>query len=337
MGDVALTVPVIRAAAEANPEDRFTLVTRPFFAPFFEGIDNLELIFPDLKKKHKGFIGLTKFFIELNTQKNWDIILDLHDVIRTRIWRALFRLSLKKVFIIDKGRKEKKEILKNRLQTPLKHVTERYLDVFRKAKIQTAPLQPKSIIPTPELKEKANKLISTLSAKGNKNIGIAPFAMHAPKMWDLDNCQRLMDLIQEKYQATFFLFGGGPKETEKLSKLEDKEKGRFNMAGKIPFDQEIALISSLDLMIAMDSSNMHISALTGIKTFSIWGGTDPIFGFSAFGQPKEYSIHIPEGKLHCRPCSVYGGKPCSQDEILCMKYVTPSLVMNVIESQGGLS
>ncbi|QZT37051.1 glycosyltransferase family 9 protein [Halosquirtibacter xylanolyticus] len=336
MGDVALTVPVIRAAAEANPESKFTLVTRPFFAPFFEGIENLELVFPDLKGKHKGFLGLIKFYFELQVQKKWDVILDLHDVLRTRVWRSLFRFAGKPVYVIDKGRKEKKDILLRKSDTPLKHVTERYLDVFRKAKIETAPLKIASIIPSSNVKEKARRQLAELCLKGSKSIGIAPFAMHAPKMWGLDNCHKLMDLIQEKYNVTFFLFGGGSEEVEKLSRLEDKKRGRFSMAGKIPFQDEIAFISCLDLMIAMDSSNMHLGALTGTKTVSIWGGTDPVFGFSAFGQPKEYSIHIPEGKLACRPCSVYGGKPCSQEEILCMKYVTPSLVLNVLEEQGVL-
>ncbi|MDC1107145.1 glycosyltransferase family 9 protein [Prolixibacteraceae bacterium] len=336
MGDVALTVPVIRAATEANPQSKFTLVTRPFFAPFFEGIENLELVFPDLKGKNKGFWGLVKFYFELQTLQKWDVVLDLHDVLRTRVWRSLFRIAGKPIYVIDKGRKEKKDILLRKSEIPLKHVTERYLDVFRKAKIETEPLKIASIIPSSNIKERARRQLAELALKGSKTIGLAPFAMHAPKMWGLDNSRELMDLIQEKYNVTFFLFGGGKEEIEKLTQLEDKKKGRFCMAGKIPFQEEIAFISCLDLMIAMDSSNMHLAALSGTKTVSIWGGTDPVFGFSAFGQPKEYNIHIPKGKLKCRPCSVYGGKPCSQDEVLCMKYVTPSLVLNVLEEQEVL-
>ncbi|QZE14820.1 glycosyltransferase family 9 protein [Halosquirtibacter laminarini] len=336
MGDVALTVPIIRAAAEANPQDHFTLVTRPFFAPFFEGIENLSLVFPDLKGKHKGTLGLIKFFFELKAQKRWDIVLDLHDVIRTRIWRTLFRLNRTSVFIIDKGREEKKKILKRKSSTPLKHVTERYLEVFHKAKIQTAPLEVTAIRPNPMAKEKARKLLSKWGTKNDIFIGIAPFAMHDPKMWGIENCRKLMDLVQQKYQVKFLLFGGGKEETTQLEALHNEHDGRFNMAGKYSFAEEIAMISSLDIMIAMDSSNMHIAALTGTKTISIWGGTDPIFGFSAFGQPEAYSIHIPHGKLKCRPCSIYGAKPCSEEEIFCMKYVTPSLVLNRLEEQGLL-
>ena len=59
-----------------------------------------------------------------------------------------------------------------------------------------------------------------------------------------------------------------------------------NIAGTLTLDEELALMSRLDLMIAMDSSNMHMAALAGTKVISIWGGTDPLTGFGAWMQPE---------------------------------------------------
>ena len=84
------------------------------------------------------------------------------------------------------------------------------------------------------------------------------------------------------------------------------------------------MIRMLDLMIAMDSSNMHLASLSGIRTISIWGGTHPAFGFSAIGQPDEYHIQPPEGILTCRPCSVFGGKKCIYPTIRCMELIRAS-------------
>src|SRR5665647_2752032 len=81
------------------------------------------------------------------------------------------------------------------------------------------------------------------------------------------------------------------------------------------------MIRMLDLMIAMDSSNMHLASLSGVRTISIWGGTHPAFGFSALGQPDEYHIQPPEGILTCRPCSVFGGKPCIYPTPSCMELI----------------
>jgi ADP-heptose:LPS heptosyltransferase len=89
-------------------------------------------------------------------------------------------------------------------------------------------------------------------------------------------------------------------------------------------------MSRLELMIAMDSSNMHMAALIGTKVISIWGGTDPLGGFAAWMQPDSFSIRIPVEELTCRPCTIYG-KGETKNDFACMKLLTPELVFNRIE------
>jgi ADP-heptose:LPS heptosyltransferase len=60
MGDVAMTVPVIRALINQHKDVRVTVVSRPFFKPFFKGIDRLDFFSVDVKKRHKGFRGLIR-------------------------------------------------------------------------------------------------------------------------------------------------------------------------------------------------------------------------------------------------------------------------------------
>jgi len=331
MGDVALTIPVIRAASAANPDLSFTIVTRPFFAPFFEGIPNLYLFFPDLQKRHKGFKGLFRLFLDLHALKKWEAVLDLHSVLRTHIVSNFFFLSGRKVYRIDKGRKEKKRLIKTKQIATLKHSTQRYADVFFKAGIPLNDFFPKNIIPSTKTLEAANKFLASSNSGTGVKIGIAPFAKHDPKIWGVENFTKLIQLISTKYTADFFLFGGGKEEIEKLSELSQSGTNIHMVAGKLKFDEEIALISILDFMISMDSSNMHIAALTGIPTISIWGGTHPAFGFSAFGQPQEYSLQVPNNFLSCRPCSVFGNIPCIQNEKLCMKAISPDLVLTQLE------
>ena len=103
------------------------------------------------------------------------------------------------------------------------------------------------------------------------------------------------------------------------------------LAGKLNLDEELALMSRLDLMIAMDSSNMHMAALTGTKVISIWGGTDPLTGFGAWMQPEDYSIRIPVDELTCRPCTIYGKGECRRGDFACMNWLTPEMVFRKIE------
>ena len=85
MGDVALTVPVIRNVIESNSDLHITLVTRPFFAPFFFGIPRLKLYFPKLEERHKGLKGLYRLYKDLKELGPFGEVIDLHAVLRTRI------------------------------------------------------------------------------------------------------------------------------------------------------------------------------------------------------------------------------------------------------------
>ena len=85
---------------------------------------------------------------------------------------------------------------------------------------------------------------------------------------------------------------------------------------------EIALMNYLDLMICVDSSNMHLAALTGTNLLSIWGGTHPYAGFGPYGYPKENVLQISREELPCRPCSVYGKATCHLGDFACLTRIT---------------
>ena len=109
MGDVAMTVPVLRALVLQYPEVKITVVSRPFFQPFFDGIPNVSFFAFDEKERHKGFLGLLRLFQDLRTLPI-DAFADLHNVLRSQVIRKLFALSGKKVAAVNKGRAGKKEL-----------------------------------------------------------------------------------------------------------------------------------------------------------------------------------------------------------------------------------
>ena len=57
MGDVAMTVPVLKAFTAQHPTVKVTVVTRAFFQPFFSDIKNVEVYAADLNGKHKGIFA----------------------------------------------------------------------------------------------------------------------------------------------------------------------------------------------------------------------------------------------------------------------------------------
>jgi ADP-heptose:LPS heptosyltransferase len=336
MGDVALTAPVVKAMRTTYPDIEIVLLTREAFRPFFRQVRGLSLFHPDLKNRHSGIIGIFMLFRDIKAEGNIDYVIDLHDVLRSKILRFFFRLSGVKIAVINKGKGEKRSVIKGRIRTKLKHSVERYCDVFAAAGFPVNPGNGPWIIPS--LQAGAEASLMTLTP-GVLNIGVAPYAKHKLKMWPEENMARLLKMISSKHKTRFWLFAG-KEEKEKLTVLQSDVPDSVIVAGNFSLDEELAIMSRLDFMIAMDSSNMHMAALVGTKTISIWGGTDPLTGFGAWGQPEEHFIGIPHDELDCRPCTIFGKGECRRGDHACMNWLTPERVFEKFENlpavQAGL-
>jgi len=120
----------------------------------------------------------------------------------------------------------------------------------------------------------------------------------------------LMETVIESLSKSFkvFLFGGGEKEIKALNQFGQRFNNVVNLAGKLTIEEEMDVISNLDVMLSMDSGNAHLSAMLGVKTVTIWGVTHPFAGFAPFNQPKDYALLANRDLYPQIPTSVYGHK-----------------------------
>jgi ADP-heptose:LPS heptosyltransferase len=142
----------------------------------------------------------------------------------------------------------------------------------------------------------------------NKLIGIAPFAQYDSKVYPLDLMQEVIDKLAENKNHKILLFGGGKKEIKILDSISKDKENVVVVAGKINFQQELQLISNLDVMLSMDSGNAHIAAMFGVKVITLWGATHPFAGFMPFNQPFENALTANRNLFPKIPTSVYGNK-----------------------------
>lgn len=326
MGDVAMTVPVIRAFIEQYPKVKITMVSRPFFKPFFSGIPNLTFFEIDLKIRHKGFFGLLRLFSDLK-QLEIDAVADLHNVLRSQIIRNLFALSGKKVAFTDKGRNDKKALTRaeDKVFKPVRSMIERHVETFKKLGFSVD-------LSNPNFPEKAilSDKILNISEEKNKYkwIGIAPFAQYESKVYPKDLMQTVITTLAKNNDYKTFLFGGN-KEIEILNAFAANKNNVVTIAGKLSFEEELQLISNLDVMLSMDSGNAHIAAMLGVNVITLWGATHPFAGFSPFNQPFENAVVSDRNKFPKLPTSVYGNKTVKgyQD---AMRTILPETVVEKI-------
>jgi len=317
-----MTVPVLRALTLKYPELRITVLTRAFFKPFFRDLENVDVFSADLKGQHKGVFGLYKLARALN-KKPFYMVADLHNVLRSKILKKF--ISCKRFISIDKGRKEKKLLTSGKVFKQLKTTHQRYADVFEGLgyKVDLSnPSFPKRVV----LSSKLQKLIGDNPIK---TIGIAPFAAHDGKMYPLNLMKDVIENLSKDYRVV--LFGGGKNESEILNQYENNFDNTVNLAGKVSLDEEMDVISNLDVMLSMDSGNAHIAAMLGVKVITIWGVTHPFAGFAPFNQPENNGLVANRTKFPLIPTSVYGNKyPDTYTEVAGS--MTPKMVVDKVKS-----
>jgi ADP-heptose:LPS heptosyltransferase len=332
LGDVAISVPLLQNLAEQYPEHQFVMLSLPSMAKLFERCpSNVSFQAVETKGKHKGPQGLVQLFRELDG-KNIDVVCDLHDTVRSHFLGLLFGLYRIPVFRINKERSKRRKLTRrqNKDFRQLRSSFQRYRDVFAKAGLSLTYFDayPK-MVPSPEGLLEFEPIFGK---KTNRWIGIAPFAKHQGKIYPVEQMEQVIARFANDGQFTVFLFGGGRDELARMNSWKEKYPS-LQIPGQIGLSKEIKLMSCLDIMLTMDSANMHLGSLAYTPVISIWGATHPYAGFYGLYQDERNMI---QADLSCRPCSVFGNKPCYRNDYACMNSISPEQIIQKLEKELGV-
>lgn len=338
LGDVAMTVPVIYSACRCWPDVRFVMVTRPSMTGIFVNAPaNLTVVGADVKGEYEGVGGLRRLALKLKADYSPDVFVDLHNVLRTRILGGFLRLKGVPAEHLVKPRAMRKALTRrrNKIMLPLTGQRERYREVFFKAGLPVEPVFNGLYGGREQAPAELYSAICSPKPKGEEWVGIAPFAAHRGKIYPPEMMEQVLARLQAESSAgrslRVFLFGGGGDEADILDGWAARYPVATSLAGKkYGFPAELALLNHLDALLSMDSANMHLGAIAGPPTLSIWGATHPYCGFKGWRQSDEATIQVP---LECRPCSVFGDKPCFRGDYLCLRAIKPEAVVNRILAQ----
>ena len=331
LGDVAMTVPVVYALAQQYPDVRITVLSRNFARPLFEDLlPNINFMEADLKREYHGITGLNSLYRRL-VAKQFTAIADLHSVLRSSYLRMRFNLDHYKVAHIDKHRKDRRRITsssnKQLIQLPTSF--QNYADVFARLGYPVN-VQFRSIFS--EDGGDMNLLPESLPRPtvGQPCIGIAPFAAHEGKIYPVRLMEQVVEQLLAKHpDARIYLFGKAQREDETFPKWCAAHPQCVYASQHLNnLRDELILMSHLQVMVSMDSANMHLASLVATPVVSVWGATHPFTGFMGWNQSPENAIQIP---LECRPCSIYGQKPCLRGDYACMRNIAPEQIVNRVE------
>ena len=160
------------------------------------------------------------------------------------------------------------------------------------------------------------------------------FAAHAGKVYPARLMRQVIDMTAARFpNARLFLFGRGPEEEKAFAEWCRDVPRCVSVSSHLEaMQQELILMSHLDLMLSMDSANMHLASIAGTPVVSVWGATHPAAGFMGWNQAADHAVQI---DLPCRPCSIYGNKPCARGDYACMKNITPEQIVERMALRHG--
>ena len=333
LGDVAMAVPVVYSLARQYPEIRITVLSRSYARALFEDLaPNVGFMEADVKREYKGIKGLNALYRRL-TAKQFTAIADLHNVLRSEFLRMRFNMGRYRVEHINKHRKGRRRITSalNKRLTQQPSSFQNYVEVFERlgysVNIQFTSIFHQgggdlNLLPA---------TFSSLTANHSPLIGIAPFAAHKGKVYPPALMREVIaQLTKQHPNARIFFFGRGAEEERYFNEWCQGFQQCIDTSQQLKsMREELILMSHLDVMLSMDSANMHLASLTGIPVVSIWGATHPYAGFMGWGQSWNNAIQT---EMDCRPCSIFGQKPCRFGDYPCLNNIKPETVIEKINT-----
>lgn len=330
IGDVVLSTPMFNAIKKCFPDSHLAVLVKPEAKEILQPLSFIdEILVIDKKNKHR-FLGMLSI-IKLIREKKFDVLLSPHQSFRT----GLISLFSGIPYRVGYTTSALSFVYHKKLIREKKYEIHRLLDFVKQS---ICPEMKYHInIPileeTEQSKNEAKKLLQNFVVKP---IAFACSSIWPTKRWVPWGFAELAGKLIEKYKCPVLLIGS--KEDYELSEYirnyakhilpEKTYKEIYNYCGKTNLITLYSLLKRCRLLVSNDSAPIHFGCAAKIPVVTILGPTTKELGYAPIADNT--AIVEVEG-LYCRPCGTHGGKKCPEKHFLCMKNITPDIILNKIE------
>ncbi len=300
LGDVVLATPLIRSLKEGLSSSHISFVGRSFIKDLLKDFD-VELIPFD-----KGLKESFELIKRLRREK-YQIAISPHISLRTALILYASGIPTR----IGFNRSEMPWLythkVKHRWHT---HEVDRNLELLKPIGVKTLQRMPILFVEEEEKEEVTKKFNLP-----KEFIVIAPFSNFVLKEWHLNGWKELMEYI-----SLPVIMVGMERDLEKSRQI----KSVINLVGKTSLRELMAIISLSKVVVACDSSPIHIANALGVPAISIYTATSPHYGF--YPLIGDYL----KPNLSCSPCSP-NPKRCKTGTYACLSAVEVKEVLEKLK------
>jgi heptosyltransferase II len=317
IGDVVLALPLFESARRSRPGAVIVGVVRPGCGNILENNPDVdEIVIWDKHGRDRGMPGIYRVAKRLSAL-GVETALVPHRSFRTGMMAFLSGAGERIGFSKGSG------ALFHSVRVPWRpgmHEVERNLELARAAGWICDGLRPR-IYP-----DDRDRSIVDVVLSGIGRFGVlAPGSVWETKMWPEESYIAVGGHFSRR--GLRVLISGGPDDRERCARIASEIPGAIDVCGRLTLRQSAELYRRADFLLTGDTAPQHLAAAMDARVFSIFGPTTREFGFWPY-TPKGVVI---EEAVSCRPCGVHGHRSCPNRTHLCMRRITDSTVIRIIE------
>lgn len=304
-GDVILTTPLIRRAAERTgaPVD---VITTPVSAPVLANNPHVrEVLIYDKRDRHRGMLPLWRLATRLR-RRRYGVAYLAQASLRTSLLAWTARIPRRIGFRGAAGAWLYTHAVATRGEP---HHVERLLALADSAPDRREP----EIYPAAAERRAVDALLAEAGVKG-PFIAIAPGSHWGTKRWPY-----FAELARALALDLPLAIVGGDADRADARAIRNALGGGAPLAdgaGRLSLLASGELIRRATLLISNDSAPVHLASATSTPTIELYGPTIPGFGFAARAR---FSRVVEPDPLPCRPCSHHGPAICPLVHHRCMR------------------
>ena len=149
-------------------------------------------------------------------------------------------------------------------------------------------------------------------------ITLAPGSVWETKKWGNKKFLKLANKLKDEFNIV--LVGSKADKIQNLS-----ENGIIDLIGETSIKDLFHIIKKSIAVITNDSAPTHVASVMNKPVVTIYGPTDPMFGFYPLSKK---SVSIKNYYLKCSPCDIHGQDRCPLGTHKCMKSINTNLVID---------
>lgn len=330
IADMAMTVPVVKSLATQYPHIRITILGRPFAKPLFKNLAaNVGFMEADVKNEYKGLKGLNALYRRLAAKK-FTAVADFQNAIKSKYLRLRFNVDRYRVAHIGKRNLRNHATVQQTEGETCYTVFQCYADTL---KALGYPIQIKFDSLFGTAKGNLRQLPPPYQEKKSFQqwIGIAPFANMPAKMYPLDQMiQVIQGLLAKHPSCRIFIFARNDKDIQTAEDLLATHKHCVLVHQYVNnMQEELILMSHLNVLLTMDNANMHLASLVATPTISVWNTTYPNNGHKAWNQKDEniLQMNVSDNLSDNKDTPQRNANKC-----VTMMYITPQTIIEKIDN-----